>query len=96
MAEDRFRSYQYGLVRFFRSRGYEVNSIKKTIKIDAYSLNKKESERLKQLQNWGFAVIDPKPKYSAYNPAVEYESEESFIDFADEIIWMYENNIESY
>lgn len=108
MAEDRFRNYKYALVRFFRSRGYEVNSIKKTIKIDAYELNKKESERLKQLQNWGFIVIDPKASNSVRNldnfPDFEviddygcdYGNAESFIDFADEIIEMCKSGYEAY
>lgn len=92
MAADRFKQYQYALVRFFRSRGYDVNSIKKTIKIDAYDLTYKETQRLKQLQNYGFTVIDPNPKYT-YNPAISYEYEESFIDFADEIIWLCKNDL---
>lgn len=92
MATNRFQKYQYALVRFFRSRGYEINSIKKTIKIDIYELTYKETERLKQLQNYGFQVIDPKPEY-VYNPATTYEYEESFIDFADEILWMCKNGL---
>lgn len=92
MAVDRFKQYQYALVRFFRSRGYDINSIKKTIKIDKYDLPVKEAQRLKQLQNYGFTVIDPNPKYT-YNPVTSYEYEESFIDFADEIIWLCKNDL---
>ncbi|MBD8348562.1 hypothetical protein [Dysgonomonas sp. HGC4] len=92
MAADRFKQYQYALVRFFRSRGYDINSIKKTIKIDKYDLPVKEAQRLKQLENYGFQVIDPKPEYS-FNPTINYECEETFIDFADEIIYLCNNGL---
>ena len=88
---NRFRQYQYALCRFFRQRGYEVNSIKKTIKIDPYDLTAKELKRLSQLKTWGFSVISPKVEYR-YSNNTHYEVEESFIDFADEIIEMYRNN----
>ncbi|MDR2002126.1 MAG: hypothetical protein LBQ74_03775 [Prevotella sp.] len=90
MASDRFRQYQYALCRFFRNRGYEVNAIKKTIKIDPYDLSRKESQRLTQLKSWGYRVINPKTDFS-FRPSINYSTEESFVDFADEIIEMYKN-----
>lgn len=99
MAADRFKQYQYALVRFFRSRGYDVNSIKKTIKIDAYDLTYKETQRLKQLENWGFNIINPNEPYKENTftyvdlaKGDDYYSE-SFIDFADEIIWLCKNDL---
>lgn len=90
---NRFLQYKYALCRFFRSRGYEINTDKMTIKIDVENLNYKEQQRLKQLQTWGFTVIDPAAhsvRDFSYRPdcivADDYDPDESFIDFADEVM----------
>ena len=90
---NRHLQYKYALCRFFRSRGYEIDTDKKTIKIDVDDLNYKEQQRLKQLQNWGFTVINPTAqpvRHSSFRPnyiiADDYDPDESFIDFADEVM----------
>ncbi|WP_353122092.1 hypothetical protein [Dysgonomonas capnocytophagoides] len=99
MAIDRFKQYQYALVRFFRSRGYNVDSQKKTIRIDPIELNSKDHERLKKLEAWGFTVQNPSVRNRRvdYTMIDDYDTDnyesESFLDFADEIIWMYKNGL---
>lgn len=95
MAVNRFNQYKYALCGFFRKRGYNVDSKQMTITIDEAELTNKEKTRLQQLKNWGYQVINPtqrKFNYSSYD--YDYSSDESFVDFADEIIAMYGGSID--
>jgi len=87
--DKRFKQHQYALCAFFRRRGCEVNVRAKTITIDPADLYRKEAERLKRLQNYGFKVINPNEQRPGYIVVDDYEYSESYVDFADEIIAMY-------
>lgn len=91
MATDRFKRYQYAIVKYFRNRGYNVNPVKKTIQIDEYELNRKDKHRLSLLKSYGFSVIDL--NRNEQNDIFYCKYEESFIDFADEIISMYGGSV---
>lgn len=86
--DKRFKQHQYALCNFFRRRGYTVNTRERTIRIDPAELYRKETERLKRLQAYGFRVVNPSDLPPVF-PECEYEYSESYIDFADEIIAMY-------
>lgn len=92
---NRLLKYKYALCNFFRKRGYEIDTKNMTIVIDdIYELTYKEQQRLKQLQNWGFKVIDQNSVFmrdlrNRTNSYSDYDYEESFIDFADEVLRNY-------
>lgn len=86
--EKRFKQHQYALCNFFRRRGYEVDVRGKTIRIDPAELYRKDAERLQRLRNYGFRVVNPNEERT-YTYSGDYVYEESYVDFADEIIAMY-------
>jgi hypothetical protein len=86
-SDKRFNQHKYALCNFFRRRGYDVDIREKTIRIDPTDLYKKENERLQRLLNYGFQTVNPNEN-DVYDHLVDYQ-EESFVDFADEILAMY-------
>ncbi|WP_165026760.1 hypothetical protein [Dysgonomonas sp. ZJ279] len=92
MATDRFKRIQYNLCRFFRSRGVLVDTKKKSIRVDPELLTPKELAKLNELKRWGYTVTDTNKKY--VNEPQPYEVEETFCDFADEVIAMCNNGIQ--
>lgn len=87
--ESRFNQQKANLRTFLRKRGAVIDVKRRTIKVDTETLSKKETEKLRELERWGYAVNkcekSPPPQY--YTELIE--KEESFIEFADEIISMY-------
>lgn len=87
--DKRFKQHMYTLCNFFRRRGCSVNVRDKTITIDPVGLYRKEADRLQRLRNYGFRVINPNQQFHSNIPVGDYEYNESYIDFADEIISLY-------
>lgn len=84
--DKRFKQHQYALCNFFRRRGCQVDVRGKTITVDPDELYRKEADRLQRLRAYGFRVINP----NLPPPTVsDYSHEESFTDFADEIIALF-------
>lgn len=89
--ESRFNQYKANLRSYLRKRGAEIDVKRKSVKIDTETLNKKELEKLKELERWGYEVNKnklPLPLFQKREPEVICE-EESFISFADEIMRTY-------
>ena len=63
------------------------------VKVDMEALNKKEQEKLKELERWGYKVNEQQTYFSTHSPLWNYEiletEDNSFIAFADEIMAMY-------
>lgn len=88
--ESRFNQQKASLRSYLRVRGAEIDVKRKTIKIDVDSLNRKELNRLRELEKWGYRVNEgaiPPPRIGATE---EFETgNDSFISFADEIMEQY-------
>ena len=54
--ESRFNQQKASLRSYLRVRGAEIDVKRKTIKIDVDSLNRKELNRLRELEKWGYRV----------------------------------------
>lgn len=86
--KDRFIQYRSSLRSYLRKRGAIIDVRAKTIMIDRDQLTFKESKRLDELLKWGYTMVESE------NSSVEYplerlqDDQESFIGFADEIIFM--------
>lgn len=87
--ESRFNQQKANLRSYLRVRGAEIDVKRKTVKIDVDSLNRKELNRLRELEKWGYRVNEGKipPPNRPYEDTV-FEGE-SFISFADEIMEQY-------
>lgn len=88
----RFNQQKANLRSYLRKRGAEIDVKRQTIRIDVESLNRKELERLKELERWGYKVNEEKPLPLFDLPVIETEyffEEESFVAFADEIMEQY-------
>lgn len=88
--ESRFNKLQANLRAYLRKRGAEIDVKRKTIKVDMETLDRKATERVKELEKWGYAVNGAlkNPPPAKLLECYE-ETGESFIDFADEIMAMY-------
>lgn len=54
--ESRFNQQKANLRSYLRVRGAEIDVKRKTVKIDVDSLNRKELNRLRELEKWGYRV----------------------------------------
>lgn len=87
--ESRFNQQKANLRSFLRKRGAVIDVKRKTIKVDTEALNKKEMEKLRELERWGYEV-NKCEKYTHLQGCTDFSAEEdSFLSFADEIIAMY-------
>ena len=70
-----------------------ANLLVNVYKDDMEALNKKEQEKLKELERWGYKVNEQQTYFSTHSPLWNYEiletEDNSFIAFADEIMAMY-------
>lgn len=91
--ESRFNGHKANLHAYLRKRGAEIDVKNKTVKVDMEALNKKEQEKLKELERWGYKVNEQQTCFSTHSPLWNYEiletEDNSFIAFADEIMAMY-------
>lgn len=91
--ESRFNGHKANLRAYLRKRGAEIDVKNKTVKVDMEALNKKEQEKLKELERWGYKVNEQQTYFSTHSPLWNYEiletEDNSFIAFADEITAMY-------
>lgn len=89
----RFNQQKANLRSYLRNRGAKIDVKRQTIRIDVESLNRKELERLKELERWGYKVNEENKPLPLFDlPVIETEyffEEESFVAFADEIIEQY-------
>lgn len=91
--ESRFVRQISNLRTYFRKRGAVIDAKRKTVKVDIETLNRKELDKLEELERWGYEVNKsklPSLPFRETETKLENEVEESFIDFADEIINMYQ------
>lgn len=54
--ESRFNRIQANLRAYLRKRGAEIDTKRKTIKVNTEVLDRKAIERVKELEKWGYAV----------------------------------------
>lgn len=91
--ESRFNGHKANLRAYLRKRGAEIDVKNKTVKVDMEALNKRELEKLKELERWGYKVNGQKvlstPTLSSLENEIFETEDDSFIMFADEIIAMY-------
>ena len=91
--ESRFNGHKANLRAYLRKRGAKIDVKNKTVKVDMEALNKRELEKLKELERWGYKVNGQKVLSTSTLSSLEnemFETEDnSFITFADEIIAMY-------
>ena len=91
--ESRFNGHKANMRAYLRKRGAEIDVKNKTVKVDMEVLNKKEQEKLKELERWGYKVNEQQTYFSTHSPLWNYEiletEDNSFIAFADEIMAMY-------
>ena len=91
--ESRFNGHKANLRAYLRKRGAEIDVKNKTVKVDMEALNKKEQEKLKELERWGYKVNEQQTYFSTQSPLRDYEmletEDNSFIAFADEIMAIY-------
>lgn len=91
--ESRFNSHKANLRAYLRKRGAKIDVKGKTIKIDVETLNKKEQDKLRELELWGYKVNEHKahsfPQPSPPNYEMFETEDNSFIAFADEIMAIY-------
>ena len=108
MATDRFKQYQYNLHRYFRNKGYEINTKSKTIKANLDTISFKDSKRLIELQKYGFTVIDlasdnresiiaeSTPDYLIVDELCDdsdFDNNGSILDFVDEVLYRVKHDL---
>ena len=90
---DKLWNQDLTVIAYLRKRGAEIDVKNKTVKVDMEALNKKEQEKLKELERWGYKVNEQQTYFSTHSPLWNYEiletEDNSFIAFADEIMAMY-------
>lgn len=91
--ESRFNGHKANLRAYLRKRGAEIDVRSKTVKVDVEALNKKELEKLRELELWGYKVneqdVHSYPQMSQQNYEMLEMENDSFIAFADEILAMF-------
>ena len=66
--ESRFNGHIPNLHDYLRKRGAEIDVKNKTVKVDMEALNKKEQEKLKELERWGYKVNEQQTYFSTHSP----------------------------
>lgn len=66
--ESRFNGHKANLHAYLRKRGAEIDVKNKTVKVDMEALNKKEQEKLKELERWGYKVNEQQTYFSTHSP----------------------------
>lgn len=66
--ESRFNGHKANLRAYLRKRGAEIDVKNKTVKVDMEALNKKEQEKLKELERWGYKVNEQQTYFSTHSP----------------------------
>lgn len=89
----RFNRQIANLRTYLRKRGAQIDAKRKTVIVDTEALNWKETERLRELERWGYKVNEQRKNPPETLPLHGYEMEsESFVDFADEIMYLIKTN----
>lgn len=65
--ESRFNGHKANLRAYLRKRGAEIDVKNKTVKVDMEALNKKEQEKLKELERWGYKVNEQQTYFSTHS-----------------------------
>lgn len=90
--ESRFNQQKANLRTFLRKRGAVIDVKRRTIKVDTETLNRKEIEKLEELERWGYEVNKEKqlpPLLFRDVESVDVNEGDSFVEFADEIMRMF-------
>lgn len=58
--ESRFNQIKANLRTYLRKRGAEIDVKHKTVKVDVDSLSRKETDKLRELELWGYKVNEAK------------------------------------